>query len=230
MGGTTFLTCSRFKEGVMTVDVQLWMALLLVGFANPEGLSRKRESEGRRSLLVELCDTTELQASILQAARDEASSIFAKAAAHVQWESNCALPPPATPHSARIHVIPRVPEVIASEYYRTRGKRSIMGFAQPNPGENRAGVIYVARQAIEAFASKSGRISLTEAHTARAIGRVFAHELAHHFLGAGHTETGILKHFLDQRTLISKHNDGLFFSPDQVRVLRLRVEGQSPYD
>jgi hypothetical protein len=55
----------------------------------------------------------------------------------------------------------------------------------------------------------------------------FAHELAHRFL-VGHTDMGILKHLLDQRALISKHNDALFFSPDQVRVLRLRLEGLSP--
>jgi hypothetical protein len=63
---------------------------------------------------------------------------------------------------------------------------------------------------------------------ARALGRVFAHELAHRFLGPGHTEMGILKHLLDQRALIRKHNDGFFFSPEQVRVLRLRLEGLSP--
>jgi hypothetical protein len=39
---------------------------------------------------------------------------------------------------------------------------------------------------------------------------------------------GILKHLLDQRALIRKHNDGFFFSPEQVRVLRLRLEGLSP--
>jgi hypothetical protein len=113
-------------------------------------------------------------------------------------------------------------------YYRKHGTKNIMGFAQPNPGANPAGVIYVARQSVEAVASKSGRISLTEAHKARAMGCVFAHELAHRFLGPGHTELGILKHLLDQRALIGKHNDGLFFSPDQVRILRLRLEGGSP--
>ena len=212
----------------MTGDFRLLLALSLFGLLCPEASSLAHEQERNHSLLVELCDTTELDASILQAARDEASGIFAKAAAHVQWEKNCELPPPATPQSARIFIVPRIPEVIVNAYHRKHGTRNIMGFALPNLGENRAGVIYVARQSVEAVANKSGRISLTESHVARAMGRVFAHELAHRFIGPGHTEIGILKNFLDQRALISKHNDGLFFSPDQVRVLHLRIEGRSP--
>jgi hypothetical protein len=104
-----------------------------------------------------------------------------------------------------------------------------MGFALPNPEENQAGVIYVARQSVEAVASKSRRIALTEAHLARALGRVFAHELAHRFLGPGHTKKGILKDFLDQRDLIGEQA-GLFFTPDQMSALRLRIEARSPKD
>jgi hypothetical protein len=98
---------------------------------------------------------------------------------------------------------------------------------QANGGGSRAAVIYVARQTVEAVASKSGRISLTEALLARAMGRVFAHELAHRFLGSGHTRHGILKDTLYPRDLIDLRNSRLFFSPDQIRVLRLRTDGLS---
>jgi hypothetical protein len=101
--------------------------------------------------------------------------------------------------------------------------RDIMGFTLPNPEENGANVIYVARLAIESVASKSRRISLTEVHRARAIGRVIAHELAHRFLGPGHDRTGILKAFLDQRDLIASDDSVFFFTPDQVRALRERT-------
>jgi hypothetical protein len=67
-------------------------------------------------------------------------------------------------------------------------------------------VIYVARLTVEEVASKSGRISLTEAHMARALGRVFAHELAHRFLGSGHRRHGILEEVLHRRDLIDERN------------------------
>jgi hypothetical protein len=94
----------------------------------------------------------------------------------------------------------------------------------PANGEgNRAAVIYVGRQTVEAVAGKSGRISLTEALLARALGRVFAHELAHRFLGPEHTKNGTLKARLYQRDLIDMRSSGFFFSPEQICRLRLRI-------
>jgi hypothetical protein len=196
------------------------MALTLFPFVSPEA----REPEPSFSFLVEVCDTTELDRSLLRAARDEASDIFAQATARVRWEDNCELLP-STPQSARIYLVSRIPEVIANRYYQKRGQTNIMGFALPSPEKDRVGVIYVGRQTVETVASKSKQISLTEALLARALGRVFAHELAHRLLGPGHTKRGILKDHLDQRDLIGRDNDGLFFSPDQIRVLRQRIEG-----
>ena len=208
----------------MIGDPRLWMALSIAGFLCPEALSEAREQDRSHSLLVELCDTTGLEVSILHAARDEASDIFAKVAAGVRWEESCELLP-STPQSARIYVVSRIPEAIATRYYQNRGQTNIMGFALPSPEMDRAGVIYVGRQTVETVASKSKQISLTEALLARALGRVFAHELAHRLLGPGHTKRGILKDHLDQRDLIGRDNDGLFFSPDQIRSLRERIEG-----
>jgi hypothetical protein len=45
----------------MTGDLHLWMALSIFGLARPEALSEARGQE--RSLLIELCDTTGLDAS-----------------------------------------------------------------------------------------------------------------------------------------------------------------------
>lgn len=215
----------------MTGDFRLWIALSLFGFV-PAALSGGQEQERSESLWVELCDTTGLEASILQAARDEASGIFSRADAHLRWESNCDALPRTTPHSARIHVVQRIAEGIADWHYEHGGKRNVMGYVgfidihegvQANGEASRAAVIHVAREAVEEVASKSGRNSLTDALLARAMGRVFAHELAHRFLGPGHTKNGILKERLYQRDLIDWRNSGLFFSPEQIRLLRLRI-------
>jgi hypothetical protein len=73
-------------------------------------------------------------------------------------------------------------------------------------------------------ASKTDRIQLTDAQLSRSLGRVFAHELAHHFLGSGHTKHGILKDSLDRVDLIEENSSALFFTSDQIRTLRALTE------
>jgi hypothetical protein len=206
------------------------MVLSLFSLA-PEALSGAQE-RGRNALWIELCDTTGLDASILRAARGETSEIFSTAEAHLRWEGNCAAVPRTIPNSARIYVVQRLAKGVADWYEEHGGRRNVMGyvgFVDVHDGVeaigegNRAAVIYVGRQTVEAVASKSGRISLTEALMARAMGRVFAHELAHRFLGPGHTKHGILKARLYQKDLIDWRNSGFFFSPEQIRLLRLRI-------
>jgi hypothetical protein len=215
----------------MTRDFRLFVVLSLFGFV-PEALSAAQKQERNDSLWIQLCDTTGLDGSILRAAPDEASVIFSRAGAQLRWEGGCDDVPRTTPQSARIHVVPRLQEGLANQLYELRGIRNVMGYSgsidvhggvQPNAGK-RAAVIYVARQAVEEVAStsKDGPITLTDTLLARALGRVFAHELAHRFLGREHTRNGILKDRLDQKDLIHWRNGGLFFTPEQIRLLRLR--------
>jgi hypothetical protein len=217
----------------MTGEFRLWLVLSLFGFA-PEALSAAQKQEVNNSLWIELCDTTGLDDSILQAARDEASIIFSTAGAQLRWEGGCDDVPRTTPQSARIHVVPRIQERLANLLYEHRGIRNVMGYSgsidvhegvQPNAGGKRVAVIYVARQAVEEVAStsKDGPITLTDTLLARSLGRVFAHELAHRFLGPEHTRNGILKDRLYQKDLIDLRNGGLFFSAEQIRLLRLRI-------
>jgi hypothetical protein len=177
---------------------------------------------------VGLCDTTGVELSTLQAAREEASALFETTAVFLRWEADCDQPPRTSAHSARVYVVPRIPEGIANRHRQYRDKTNVMGYVLANEGEKRAGVIYVARGAVEAIASRSGRTAVTEAQLARALGRVFAHELAHRFLASGHTRRGILKESLSQEELIGGDGSALFFTPQQVQVLRLRVEHSVP--
>ena len=190
----------------------LLLPALLIHFAISNDLSAE--------FLVELCDTTKLDPTLLQGAREETSALFAAAEARLRWEGNCNQPPTTTSSSARIYVVPRIPEGIANRYRQYRDKTNVMGYVLADEGKKRASVIYVAREAVEAVASRSGRTSLTEAHRARAMGRVFAHELAHRFLRSGHTKKGILKDSLDSGDLIDEDRTTLFFSPEQMRILR----------
>jgi hypothetical protein len=188
-------------------------------------------------LFVELCDTTELDPSILLAAREEASDLFAKANATLQWQSVCDQAPPNASLSARIYLLPRFQQGLVS-WHQERGKEKVMGYfgflgdvrdGVPGlPAETRAAVIYVARNAVESTASLSGRIRLTETRLARAMGRVMAHELAHRWLGPTHTRTGILKDFLDHQDLILEKQDRLFFTSEQVRSLNRITQERSP--
>ena len=187
-------------------------------------LTLLRPAESSAEFRVGLCDTTGVELSTLQAAREEASVLFETAVVSLRWEADCDVPPRTTPHSARIYVVPRIPEGIANRYRQYRDKTNVMGYVLANERENRAGVIYVARGAVEGNASRSGRTALTEAQLARALGRVFAHELAHRFLASGHTKRGILKESLSQEELIDGDGEALFFTPDQMRILHQRVE------
>ena len=204
----------------MNREFRLWLALSFLYLLRP--------AESSAEFRVGLCDTTGFELSTLQAAREEAFILFERAAVSLRWEADCDIPPRTTPHSARIYVVPRIPEGIANRYRQYRDKTNVMGYVLANEEEKRAGVIYIARGAIEASASRSGRTALTEAQLARALGRVFAHELAHRFLVSGHTRRGILKESLSQKELIGGDDEALFFTLDQMRVLRLRAESPAP--
>ena len=201
------------------------LALSFLCFLVSEDDSRSEPPPLSDGLLVELCDTTGLELSILETARAETSGLFSGAGAHVHWGANCEIPPLTTPRSARIYVVPLIPEGIANRHREYRGRTHVMGYVLATPTEKRPGVIYVSRRAVEANASRSGRTNLTEAHLARALGRVFAHELAHRFLRAGHTKKGILKDSLDQEDLIGEESSALFFSSAQSEALRRLIDG-----
>jgi hypothetical protein len=67
-----------------------------------------------------------------------------------KWRLTCAgcdQPPKKSPYSARVYLVPRIPEGVANRYRQYRDKTNVMGYVLANEKDRRAGVIYVAREA-----------------------------------------------------------------------------------
>ena len=172
-----------------------------------------------KTFRIELCDATALESSVLRSARDEAATLFSQAVVRLSWEMSCDTPPPTNPSSARVYLVPKLPQPIRNELASKHGKTNLMGYVLTAPGGTPGSVIYIATPAVKLNASRFGQESPNESRLARALGRVITHELAHRFLRSGHTRDGILKEPFDHRDLTDDDISGLFFTSEQVRSL-----------
>ncbi len=182
-------------------------------------ITARSDGAARSTLTVEICDGTGLDDALLESASAEATHVFGRAEVPLSWTTMCDTPPPTEATAARIYVVSELPRPIRYRLGHEHRKSNLMGYVLTSPGEMPGSVIFVARSLVERNASRSGRRNLDDSLLARALGRVFAHELAHRFLRSGHTREGILKEPFDQRDLIGDDVSGLFFTPQQVESL-----------
>jgi hypothetical protein len=208
-----------FVRDVLIVGCSLWTGL---GFAGPVAHASAAASVHESYFVqVKLCDGTGLDAPILKTAQEEASKIYRNAGVEVLWQTDCELiMDPKRPDSASIYIVPAIPRPLLIRLQHLGKKQGVLATAFPD-AEGRVGpAIYVSRQAVEAHVELYLDGKMTDLIVARALGRVFAHELAHRFLQASHANGGILRESFNHQDLVGEAIPEPFFLRGQLQKLK----------
>lgn len=164
---------------------------------------------------VELADSTNLAPEVMTLLRNEVEEIYSTAGVGILWLREGSIEKP--PHMARVYVLEELPALLETRLRAFRGKKT-MALLMGREARASGSVIYISRTAVCRNATGGVPEALSPEALARALGRVVAHELAHHFISPEHTG-GILKADL----LPSELTERTFrttFTVEQVRRLR----------
>lgn len=194
--------------------------IVLLGLTGGGGFTPERGS-----LRVELCDGTALSPSDRIEAMAEASRIFEGAGVAIEWGDGCGEAPRVEPFVARIYVLKDLPKPIRYALLHRHDKARLMGYTLAAPGGEPGPVLYVARERV------ATQIGGEETRGfARALGRVFAHELAHRFLRSGHTNGGLLRERFTREDLIGDEADLEFSAEQRLRLHALASKAVADRD
>jgi hypothetical protein len=211
----------QFEIFVRSAHIAGWLLSTILGFAGPVVYASPAEPvHGSYSLQVKLCDGTGLDAMTLRAALEETSDIYENAGVEILWQVDCDITmDPKQLDSASIYVVPVLPRPLLIRLQHLGKKQRVLATAFPD-AEGRVGpAIYVSRQAVAAHARLYHDGKMTDSILARALGRVFAHELAHRFLQASHANGGILRESFNHQDLVGEKIPEPFFLRGQLREL-----------
>ncbi len=131
------------------------------------------------------------------------------------------MPPHQVAPQLRVVIVARLPQGLRLRHKVFRKSAPIAWYGR----NQRSSVIYVSRDTVLDMITG---VSSSRELLPRALGRVAAHEIGHHFFGSKHTHSGLMKRELSGYDLISPTAKDLHLSREQLEGMHAFVPEAFP--
>lgn len=175
-------------------------------------------------LWLQLCDTSSMELEVLDELVLEVSRFYTPPAPRILWDFGCALPLHQASPQLWVVIMTQLPHAVKLRHQVFRSSAPLAWY-----GQNRRGsVVYVSRDAVAGLLGRAASQQSMSELLPRALGRVVAHELGHHFFGTQHTHTGLMKRELSRYDLMSSSAKDLTLTREQLESMHGFVQGGFP--